>query len=698
MKYKIISEYPLWLAAVAFFVAFVYAFLFYRDDKVFKEMPFKRTVMMAAFRFVTILIICLLLLSILFQSFINRVEKPILIFAQDNTESLLLSNNSNDDSLKNYKENVKILLEELSNEYEIHKYTFGQEVKNGLNLTFDEKLTDFSPLFSKIENNYFNQNVGALLIASDGIYNKGLSPIYKSKNINIPIYTIGLGDTTTYKDAFFSNVRYNEIAFLGNKFPIEMTIAAKKLKGKTTKLQIIHNGKIISSQLINIKSDDYVNKISVNLPADLAGIQKYKLNIVSINGELTVLNNTKQVVIEVIDNKQKILVLGNAPHPDLGTIKKALSSNLNYEIKVSTIEQFKHAYEEYNLIILHQLPSNNNTASNVINSVVKEKIPVLFILGQQSSFNRFNALRTGIYVNNRRRIFEESQAKINNSFQLFEISEDSKLFFETAPPLVTPFGEIQQKNNADIVFYQTIRGVETTKILVVVNNAGSIFQAKSAVIAGEGIWRWRIDDYKKNSSHQIFDAWLNKLIQFLAIKESKERFRLQYQRIYNENNPVIIDAQVYNESYEMVNDDEVFIDIYNSDDKKYSYRFTKSMQAYFLNLGTLPSGDYRFEAYVNQKEMIKNGSFTVNEIKTEAENLIANHQLLNQLSQQNNGKLFFRNNFDELKDDIVKNQKIKSVIKSEKSLIGAIQLKWLFFAILLLLSVEWFFRKFWGSY
>ncbi|MEI6596463.1 MAG: VWA domain-containing protein, partial [Bacteroidota bacterium] len=73
------------------------------------------------------------------------------------------------------------------------------------------------------------------------------------------------------------------------------------------------------------------------------------------------------------------------------------------------------------------------------------------------------------------------------------------------------------------------------------------------------------------------------------------------------------------------------------------------------------------------------------------------HQLLNQLSAQSEGKLFYPTQADELIKTIKQNASIKPVIYKQEEVKSWINLKWIFFIVLGFLSVEWFMRKWNGS-
>ena len=76
---------------------------------------------------------------------------------------------------------------------------------------------------------------------------------------------------------------------------------------------------------------------------------------------------------------------------------------------------------------------------------------------------------------------------------------------------------------------------------------------------------------------------------------------------------------------------------------------------------------------------------------------VADHQLLNQLSTQSEGKLFYPTQADELIKTIKQNTTIKPIIYKQEEVKSWINLKWIFFIVLGFLSVEWFVRKWNGS-
>lgn len=692
----IVTEYSSWLVIPCLLLGIAYAYFLYRKDKHFNELTLWKLRLMAIFRFVVVFSLSFLLLTPLIKSVKKSIEKPIVIFAQDNSESILI----NKDSIfyKNeYRTHISGLIQDISSEYDVEAYSFGENMEKGLQTNFKSKSTDFSNLFKEIQNKYANRNVGALILASDGIYNQGNNPLNSSTDFNFPIYTIALGDTNPQKDYLIKEVNCNKLAFLGNKFSVRITVGASRFKNEQTVLTIFQDQEKVFSKQINVTSDEYFETIDVELEATQKGLQRYEVQIKPDAEEISSVNNKKEIIVDVIDSKQKILILANSPHPDVAALKNALKGNFNYEVEFSVIDKFTKSIQEYNLVVLHQLPSITNSATKLLSDIFNYKVPTLFVLGAQSSLTNFNTLQTGLRIQQVKLAFDETQASYNDKFVLFDVDEEVVTFLENVPPLISAFGNYKFNTASNVLFYQEIKNIPTNKPLVLFSDLGEM---KVGVVSGEGIWRWRMYDYMQNSNHEIFDGLINKVAQYLALKVNKENFIVNVENTFNENEPVVFEAEVYNESFELVNEPEVSIEIYNQDDKSFPFVFGKTLNAYRLNAGVFAVGDYQYIASVKigEQELVKKGMFSILPVNVEYENTVANHQLLYQLAENSNGYLYYPDELAVIPGQLKENKNIAPISYLEKKLEDLINLKIVFFLLLLLISTEWLLRKYYGSY
>lgn len=638
---------------------------------------------MTLLRFLSSSFIAFLLLNVFFRQLKNETQNPTILLAIDNSRSITAVADSS--FIRNeFIPNLNSFKKELNKEYSVKTILFGnRSAASDEAPDFSEKETDIDNLISDIENNYSNQNIGALIVVSDGIYNKGANPVYSAEKLQFPVYTVGLGDTTELRDVAIQKINHNQFAYSGNIFPVEVVLSSKKYSGKVITVSLSEpNGKVLT-QDVKVNSENFLGTLTFTLNASVPGIQHYRIKASVQEGEKNFSNNNQSFVIEVIDNRSKILLLANYPHPDVSAIREAILSNGNYEVEYGLIPDFKKTIKAYSIVIIHGYSvanaqlftecKSNNIPVWIVNPSTTENLPGVKISG---AINRQN----------------DAEAVFNKSFGLFTISEELKKFMNDLPAVKTFFGNYNLYNGSHSLINQKIGVVETENPAFLYTELNGM---KTSVFIGDGLWRWKMRDFSEHTNTNLFNELISKTIQYLSVKSDKSFFRITSPKIVNENESVEINAEVYNKSYELITEPDVALNLTNNENKQFNYTFSKTSNAYKLNLGFLPAGEYKYEGKVKieNEVFVKKGSILVKEVIAEKINTVANHQLLYQLSSHTGGKLFYPGELKKLQEEILKNQLIKPITYSTNLTTSIIDLKWLLLLIVILLSVEWFMRK-----
>ncbi len=657
--------------------------------------------LMTTLRFFTISFLAFLLLSPLIKSYLREVQKPIIVLAQDNSQSILLNKDSTYYKT-DYLKSLEQLKNTLSEKFDVKFYSFGKTLNENPSITFSEKQTNISTLLDAVYDKYEGQNLGAVILASDGIFNQGSNPIYSHKKLKTTMYTVALGDTALPRDVLIKKVRSNAIAYLGNSLPVEIEAAAYGYYGSNFILTVMHNGQTESVQTIVSNASRYSKTIPLNFDAKAKGMQRYTISISRQQGELSYLNNVKDVFVDVIDGRQKIMILANAPHPDLGAIKNAIETNQNYEAQIVYLNELPvdiiTKLRAYSLMVLHQIPSMDNSTKKIFEALDIMKIPRLYILGSQSNLSVFYSLNEGLSIGNNRGSTNDALPRMNKDFNLFTLSDETQNTIIKFPPLQVPFGNYNATGDAHILFQQQIGATLTEMPLILFTNKNDY---KVGIICGEGIWRWRLQEYAQTESQSASNEVLTKTIQYLSAKDDKRLLRISStQKTFEENENVLFDAEVYTPSYELTNEPEVSFKITNEEAKTFDYQFSKSGKTYHLDCGILPVGSYHYLASTQTGGKAENvsGQFTVVPLQAEFTETVANHQLLASLSDLHQGKLFYPKEMQNIADEIMANETIKPISYAHQRLEDLINLKWIFALLLLTLTAEWFLRKREGGY
>lgn len=633
----------------------------------------RMNLLLAAVRFVAVSAIALLLLAPVAKRTVNEQQKPVVVVVQDISESIDTS-----------------IFSILNSKFEIDECELVYE-------EFGGSTTDISAELDDIANHYQGRNLGAVVLATDGIYNRGNNPASTAERLTFPVYTVALGDTTPQRDAALASIRHNRIAFTGNTFPVELTINARRLKNHSAQLTLTDaHGKALAMQQVDYSDDLFSTTLTFELKAEKPGLQRYTASLSVVDGERETVNNVLTFYTDVLDSRRKVAIIGNSPHPDLAALKQAVESNPNYEAKVFMNEELRMKTEElkdYSLLIFHNLPSTTQAIKQSNNNAI-------YIIGTQTDLARFNALHTGLEIVTRTKKVNEVTALYNNAFSLFTLDAADAIALEELPPLTAPFGEVKTSPNLQSFLTARLGSINTGQPLVSALVQG---QQRRAFVWGEGLWRWRLVDFLNNKSHDHFDRLVSQLVNFAAITDSRERFIVETERHYSDNDEVMVHAQLYNESYEPFNTPEAKLtlqgvqgSVENHKGVQGDYNFSRQGSGYTLSLGTLPEGLYRYTATTTYDgtTYTAEGAFAVEALHLEQANLTANHTLLKTISSITGGKMFYPDQLSSLNAEL---QTLKPVIYTHTRFSEMLNLLWVLILIILLLSLEWVLRKYHGE-
>lgn len=694
---NIITGLSSWMLALVALTGLAYAALLYYRNK---TLPFSKQLQVLLFilRFLVVSLIALLLLNPYLMQNKKVVEQPILILAQDNSSSLIL----NTDSLfYKYKYPLRFdsLTAKLGKDFDIDQYTFGQIITQAKKLDFTEQRTDFSALLKELSVAYYRRNVGAVVLLSDGIYNAGIQPELLAGSFPFPVYSVGLGDTITYPDLSISDLRYNRLIYNKSDFPVEVTIRAKEAMGTKAILQIYMDGKKVGEQSISIGSNRFSVSHSFLISATENGTKKMVIEVQGLENETILLNNRREFYIEIINQKQQVLMLARSPHPDLAAMRAVFGDY--FEISTAFIQTWKPDEKSYSLIILHQLPGegiNNNLLESYLET--NKDTPVLYIVGGQTDLSALNRLQNSIQILNvGQSSMIDAMPVPDPSFTLFSFETFQRDRIRKFPALSSPLVEYSVPVSFSSFLFQKIKGIETNYPLIGFSEGG---ERPVGFINGTGIWRWRLSDFNQNGNHETFNEMVGKIVNYLLVKQDRRRLRIFTEAEFLVNDEILFKAELYNPSLELIDDVDVKL-VLNHVESKTSNEYIFSRddnKSYQLNVGRLPSGLYNFYAEaVSGNELLRyEGAIVVLASSFEGQSLIADHHLLYRISRLTGGTFVPLGEMMSVPDLIAADQRITSVASFTKEYELLTNLHWFLALLILLLSAEWFLRKTFGSY
>ncbi|WP_240614666.1 VWA domain-containing protein [Polaribacter filamentus] len=489
-------------------------------------------------------------------------------------------------------------------------------------------------------------------------------------------------------DLKIAQLNVNKYSYLQNKFPVEVILNFEGTETINTQFSIFNDGKTVYRENVSFSSDKKSATITANLTSTKEGLQYYTASINTLKNEKNTKNNSEIFSVEVINEQTKVLILSSVLHPDIGALKKSIESNKQRSVDVLLVDKFKGNIQDYQLVIFYQL---NNKFTSIISELKQQNSNYLLISGADTDWNFINKQQLG-FTKNAINQTENYGAIYDDSFLTF-LQED--IGFDNFPPLKDKFGEVLISKEHQTLLYQNVNGIQTNQPLFTtfdVNNQ------RSAVLFGEGIWKWRAVSFLNSNSFEEFDKFTGSLVQYLASNKKRDRLEVNANTIYPANSTIHISAFYTDKNYQFDARAALEIAITNSETKEVTkIPFSLINNSYQIEIENLTSGDYSYKVEVLGLDIKTNGRFKITEYQIEEQFTNANESKLQQLAAKTGGKVYYKNQMADLTKELLENESFYTVQKLSIKQQILIDWKWILFFIIGLFTAEWFIRKYHGK-
>ena len=654
----------------------------------------------------------LFLLLILFEPILNLTQKLILepynLVFVDNSRSMKIEDGTN------RQEKLKQILDDLaSNELSdnLTFYEFGNSIKeinadSLKNLNFSDGATNIQQIFNSIKNS--DKNIASVTLISDGVITSGANPYYDAVNIGVPVFTIGIGDTTKRKDVLIKKVLHNDFIYTETPTKIIATISNQGFAGESVSATLYEDNNFVSRQEF-ILSSSGVQNISFEYTPKNSGEKKLSIELSKSKDEFTSANNKNIFYVNVLTNKIKVIILASTPCADLTFIENSLKRDENIEL--NSIVQLssdkflnKINYQKLDsadVFFLIGFPSDKTPVelfNHVISKIKDKKTPLFITLSPDVSLTRLAQLSNDLpfTISQRFNAYREVQPYIppdEFSNPILQYNDKNKMDdWNNLPPVLQPNAIFTAKITSQTLAQINVNNSIVPSPLILSSNFNG---KKSIAVLARDIWKWKLQMAPKGLD--IFDNFIVNSLRWLRASEEQKLVKIKTsKRIYSQGETIEFYGEVRDESLNPVSDAEVKIKINSSLNK-----FETDMQnvgpgLYEGSIVINETGDFNFSAQadMNGRSLGKDfGSFNIGEIDIEQINPVMDYSLLNLLANHTGGEFYFPDNYAPL---LTKLKDLKINSSKEKFVTSEISLwsnTWMLIISIFLFACEWFIRK-----
>lgn len=569
-------------------------------------------------------------------------------------------------------------------------------------LRYDKGITNFENVFNYLSNS--NDYLTSAVIISDGIINYGSSSIYQAENLNFPVYTIGIGDTSEISDIYVSSILNNRFIYKETPTVVAAEISNENLADENVTVTFLENNKRIDSQEIKL-SESEINRVTFEYVPKESGKHKLTIQVSQISNEHNFENNIRSTFIDVLENKLNILVISGSPSADFKAVYNSLKQVDEYEVnKFIQINEsdfignnFAAKLDSAQVLVFINFPygnTNDEIIKKVLSKISKDKIPFFNLIGadlNSISLNKINSILPFSHGRSFDEVYlaqpEFSDQNSNNIFTNTNFSDKQDF-----PPIAYPNGNFNLKPGIQVIANAKVNNIKTDMPMILSQNNALV---RSINFIGSNFWKWRIKS--EITTKNVFDQLIYNSIQWLRVSDRQRKFFVETNKdIYAPGETIEFIGELYDDKLEPINNAEITIQIKSGQNNIPAKLINEGNGIYKGEVNISSQGDFTFSAVAQVNGMKINetsGKFNIGEVDLEKLHTVMQKNYLKMIASLTGGNYTYISDSKNQFNKIETFNRNKTKVSVSSITYDPLSLEIILVLLILLLSLEWFVRK-----
>ncbi|HDR91405.1 MAG TPA: hypothetical protein ENN75_04050 [candidate division Zixibacteria bacterium] len=709
--------YSLFFWGFALFVAAVFTYLAYRI--VNPPLPKFRKGILIALRFIGFLAIVIMLLEPVIKWVNTREVQPRIAILWDSSKSMSLEDRSGDRRIVISELRDSDAIKEILRDYPADQFSFSDSLAPLENLlTLDGEQTATGQALMDLRSTYAEGDpLGAVILISDGQANYGADPVGVAYRMDVPIFTVGIGDPTPPKDITLRKLAAQKVAYVDREFPIIAGISAYGYGSTETTALLFANGIKLDEKRIALPDQGEIIDVTFDVVPDSEGVVTYRVSVPALDGELTADNNARSTRVEILPSKKKILVIGPHPNWEITFLLRALRTDpdldvltaffgksvLAGDVRIPTsLAEFQEFDAVYAVGCVKEMSANNIDIAllDYLNDGGGAAIHLLgdANLGATTTWDKIFPFiySSGSHVWTRDQFVPELTVE-GLVHPITRLSDDIPRpadAFAKLPPL-SGFAMVTGNATGATALLSHPRLSEVSILAI-----REIGPGRMLFINGAGLWRWAFVPAGFGGDVSTYRALMLGSAAWLLAAGQGDAFIIETDLpVYRSGEEVIISARLRDEANQPLSGAEISTTIFNteSDSDAVSDTFNLVLEErtggiYTTRLPSIGIGNWRISAVaeLEEQELARAGAnFLVEPYSLEMENVRLNENALRNISEITGGAYFRAGDIDSLVGKI----RIKPLLRRDENERGFWDNPILLIIFVLALCGEWIIRK-----
>ena len=583
-------------------------------------------------------------------------------------------------------------------------YSFSESVSTLENIqSWDGKgsSTNLGSVISHIVSD--QEKLAGATIITDGQINQGLDPSQLIQKVEVPVYTLGIGQSTPLVDLSIQSIDAPTVAIKGEDLRINVIINSTGDIQERVNVILYQGKKMLGSRYLQTKGFGSRAQARFMFTPSNLGENEYRVKVSTISQEINIENNQQKFFVTILKDRYKVALITGSPSFNTSVIKRYIRKYPRVELdhfvsrKNGYLPALKSFWSRpYQLIIFDNYPLkelSSKTQHIYSKKIGAEKSSLLWLLGGNVTEKSASSLLPFFHLRMKDQIqtgektlwYVTAEALSRSIFQGLELN-DGLDFWQNFPPILTSYNFESTNDEIEAIAYN--QGSDIVPLMFIGEKQG----IRSAVWASP---EFATIHHRLSSTNysKIFPELWTRLFSWL-LKTSGDKnlyFRLNKESYQQGEEILITGTSIGNKNGSK---NQAFITTQNDslEINSAELRFNPESRRWEGNIWAPKPGKYSYEISIQDGSappVKQNGRFIVEESQIELNEVALNSPLLENLSMKTNGAYYPWASRAELFKKILprerKEKNNRSTRFNEES--------WVLVILIVLLTIEWIIRK-----
>ncbi|HEX8686287.1 MAG TPA: hypothetical protein VF654_07280 [Pyrinomonadaceae bacterium] len=201
-----------------------------------------------------------------------------------------------------------------------------EAIGGGEGLTGEGLSSDLGGAIAEAARRSAGAQLSAVVLVSDGAANVSRDLAAELRNLRargLPVYTVGVGSARRPADAELVRVQLPRRVLLGSGVEVEAFVRVSGYGPAKVRVAASEDGRAVKTEEFNLRGGE-AEAVRMEITPATPGTHRFTFEVQPLEGELTVENNRREALVEVVEGPLRVLYVEGEPRWEHGKLRDAM--------------------------------------------------------------------------------------------------------------------------------------------------------------------------------------------------------------------------------------------------------------------------------------------------------------------------------------------------------------------------------------